>query len=151
MARAWDTRGLNSQVLGLCILWRILYCLHARAGNEERHRAVVRLSRKRADFLALPMFISWIGSDNYDMELATPSWALPSVNTSTFRHVVLVSVVFPFFAGFTLFAFGRLIGFTVLTTKCLNAPWLETRASRGILTRWVHLFASLILLWPCGR
>ena len=121
MARAWDTRGLNSQVLGLCILRRILYCLHACAGNEERHRAVVRLSRKRADFLALPIFISWIGSDNYDMELATPSWALPSVNMSTFRHVVLVWFVFSFFCRVhfvCLWQVNRLIGFTVLTTKC---------------------------------
>ena len=32
----------------------------------------------------------------------------------------------------------------------LNAPWLETRASRGILTRWVHFFSvsdPLVALW----
>ena len=37
--------------------------------KEERHRAMEQLNR------------------NYDMELATPNWALPSVDMSTFHHV----------------------------------------------------------------
>lgn len=73
------------------------YCLHPRAGKEERHRAMEQLNRKGADFLALPMFINWIGSGNYDMELATPNWALPSVDMSDFSsRNVFFGLFFPF-------------------------------------------------------
>lgn len=74
------------------------YCLHPRAGKEERHRAMEQLNRKGADFLALPMFINWIGSGNYDVELATPNWALPSVDMSTFHHVMFFLVCFSLFS-----------------------------------------------------
>jgi len=119
------------------------YCLRPRAGKEERHRAMEQLNGKGADFLALPMFINWIGSGNYDMELATPNWALPSVDMSTFHHVMFFWFVFPFSSGFILFAFGRLIGFILLTTRCLNAPWLETGASRVIFDQAGSLFWRL--------